>query len=143
MGGRVLIIDHYDSFTQTIKSYFEVLGAVVHIVQYDSGRLDAALNFSPTHIVISPGPGAPSAVMPTECFIQNYYQQYPMLGICLGHQCLVSALGGEAIPASEIYHGKVSTIQHTNIGIFKGLPQTFDVTRYHSLVVTQHTLPKK
>lgn len=139
---HVLLIDHHDSFTQLIKSYFEQLGARVTVVQHTDKGLNHLEAFEPTRLVLSPGPGSPRAVSTTQDLIRKYYTQYPMLGICLGHQCMVEAFGGRVIEAQEIHHGKQSVIHHKNEGLFAGLPSTFLATRYHSLTAEEDTLPK-
>jgi len=137
---HVLLIDHHDSFTQIIKSYFEQLGVSVTIVQHQDTALHHLDTFKPTCLVLSPGPGSPGEAYATQVLIQKYRMHYPMLGICLGHQCLVEALGGRVITASEIWHGKQAVIHHHGDGLFSGLPSTFLATRYHSLVVDEHDL---
>ncbi|MDX2346475.1 MAG: aminodeoxychorismate/anthranilate synthase component II [Legionella sp.] len=141
MSAHVLLIDHYDSFTQLIKSYLEQLGAHVTVVQSDTLVLQNIEALAPTHIVLSPGPGHPSEAPETQNFILKYYQKYPMLGVCLGHQCLITAFGGEVIEASEICHGKVFEMHHTGKGLFKGMTEPFLAARYHSLVVSSESLP--
>lgn len=138
---RVILVDHYDSFTYTIKSYLEVLGAEVCVLYYDDPKLTQLECLSPTHIVLSPGPGAPSDVWQTKALIKKIYKQYPILGVCLGHQCLIETFNGQVIPMDTVYHGKVSTIFHTGQGIFKGLKQQLNVARYHSLIVSKAHIP--
>jgi len=139
---HVLLIDHHDSFTQTIKSYFEQLGARVTIVQHTDTILHKLEELEPTRLVLSPGPGNPREVSATQDLIRKYYKQYPILGICLGHQCLIEAFGGEVIQSQEIHHGKQSVIHHHGEGLFAGLPSTFLATRYHSLIAEERDLPK-
>lgn len=138
---HVLLIDHYDSFTQLIKVYFEQLGARVSVFQFDDMALNHSESLAFTHVVLSPGPGSPEEADATRAFILKYHQQYPMLGVCLGHQCLIKALGGEVIDAFEIAHGKPFEITHTNTGLLKGIKQPFIATRYHSLVASYSELP--
>lgn len=138
---HVLLIDHHDSFTQMIKSYFEQLGVGVTVVQHTDTALHHLEDFKPTRVVLSPGPGSPREAYATQNLIKKYYQHYPMLGICLGHQCLIEAFGGRVIQAQEIYHGKQSIIHHDGEGLFTDLPTTFLATRYHSLIIDEHNLP--
>lgn len=139
---RVILVDHYDSFTYTIKSYLEVLGAEVLVFYYDDCKLNQLEQLSPTHIVLSPGPGEPNDVQQTKTLIQKYYKQYPILGVCLGHQCLIEVFQGQIVAADVVYHGKVSTIFHTGEGLFCGLEAQLKVSRYHSLVVSDKHFPK-
>ena len=139
---HMLLIDHHDSFTYMIKSYFEQLGATVTVIQHTDTTLHHLAAFKPTCIVLSPGPGCPREAYATQILIQKYYKQYPMLGICLGHQCLIEAFGGSIIQADDIYHGKQSMIYHDGEGLFAGIPHPFLATRYHSLMVDVHDLPK-
>lgn len=139
---NILLIDHYDSFTETIKSYFEVLKAEVTLVRFDDERLKRLETFSPTHIVLSPGPGAPHQVKPTIELIEAYHQHYPMLGICLGHQCMIDAFGGKVMQAKHVVHGKCSAIAHKQKGLFDGLNSPFTAARYHSLIGDMQSLPE-
>ncbi|MDF1827533.1 MAG: aminodeoxychorismate/anthranilate synthase component II [Legionellaceae bacterium] len=138
---HVLLIDHHDSFTYLIKSYFEQLGASVTVVQYTDTALDDLDAWNPTRLVLSPGPGSPREVYTTQQLILKHYKHYPMLGICLGHQCMIEAFGGRIIQAGEIHHGKQSVIEHDGQGLFLDLPRSFLATRYHSLVMDEHALP--
>ena len=140
---HLLLIDHHDSFTHIIKSYFEQLGVRVTLVQHTDTALHHLEAFEPTRLVLSPGPGNPGEVYATQQLIQKYYKQYPILGICLGHQCLIEAFGGCVTQARDIHHGKQSVIHHDGEGLFKGLPSSFLATRYHSLVADEHELPKE
>ncbi|MCH9690260.1 MAG: gamma-glutamyl-gamma-aminobutyrate hydrolase family protein [Gammaproteobacteria bacterium] len=139
---HIILIDHYDSFTQLIKAYFEALGARVSIVQSDDHVVLNNINgLKPTHVVLSPGPGHPEDAKATQAFILKHYKQYPILGICLGHQCLIQAFGGGIMPASEICHGKPFETYHTDEGIFQGITQPFTAARYHSYV-SSNDLPE-
>ena len=141
---HILLVDHYDSFTQLIKAYFEVLGAKVSIVQSDNHAALQHMNqLAPTHVVLSPGPGHPEDAKATRSFILKYYKQYPMLGICLGHQCLIQAFGGGIMQASEICHGKPFETYHTDQGIFQGMAQPFTAARYHSWLVSLDAVPER
>ena len=131
---RVLIIDNYDSFTYNLVSYFKVLKASVTLIKNDEVSVGALGRYRPTHLVLSPGPGCPNAAGITVDVVKAYYQTIPILGVCLGHQCIVAALGGKVVSAPRVMHGKNSLLQHDNRGLFQGLPLQFSVTRYHSLV---------
>ena len=139
---HVLLIDHHDSFTYLIKSYFEKLGASVTVVQHTDAALNHLDLLKPTHLVFSPGPGSPREVYTTQELILKYYKHYPMLGVCLGHQCMIEAFGGRIIEAREIHHGMQSVIEHDGQGLFLDLPCSFLVTRYHSLIMDEHALPR-
>lgn len=138
---HVLIIDNYDSFTYNLKSYFQVLGAKVSVYTNDGITVSEIKEINPSHLVLSPGPGNPHDAGITMEVIKSGYQHYPILGVCLGHQCIAMAFGGRIVNASKIMHGKVSTIAHDGRGLYVGLPATFSVTRYHSLVVDPASLP--
>lgn len=139
---KIIIIDNYDSFTYTINSYFIYLGMSTEVIKNDDNRLMNIECFDPKSIVISPGPGHPEASGYTLEVIKKYFTSYPFLGICLGHQCLINAFGGETIPAEEIMHGKVSLLSHNHKGLFENIDRKINITRYHSLIVNPKTLPK-
>ena len=139
---QVLLIDHNDSFTMTVKSYLQCLHCEVFVLNYDQLTLNTLSEINPSHIVLSPGPGSPAHYPQTQKMIQAYYKKIPMLGICLGHQHLALAFGSEIVQAPEVMHGKTSPLYHHNTGIFKNLEQAFAVTRYHSLIIQSHSLPK-
>jgi anthranilate synthase/aminodeoxychorismate synthase-like glutamine amidotransferase len=139
---RLLLIDHYDSFTYTIKAYFEALQVQVEVVQHDSPDLLNLEKIAPSMLVFSPGPGHPDKANTAVELIKKYHKIYPMLGVCLGHQCIAKAFGGEVIHAPEIMHGKQSLIHHEGRDLFAGIPSLFSATRYHSLVVKPETLPR-
>ena len=138
---HVLLVDHHDSFTQLIKSYCEALGARVSVVQQDDAALQCLERLAPTHIILSPGPGHPSEACATQAMIRAYAGYYPMLGICLGHQCLIEAFGGKVVQAAYVCHGVQSEIYHTGQGLFTGMRRPFLGTRYHSLVACDKALP--
>ncbi len=137
---RLLIVDHDDSFTDTIASYFVQLHVATDIIHYLDPILLDLEALDPLAIVLSPGPGHPAEVRQTLTLIQKYYRHYPILGICLGMQAIAMALGGRVIPALEVMHGKVSRIYHQDTGLFQRLPNPFHATRYHSLMVDETTL---
>ncbi len=137
----LLIIDNYDSFTYNLVQYFQCLGQQVQVYLHDHITLAMIEQLSPDHLVISPGPKAPPDAGISLAVIDYFYQKIPILGICLGHQCLAQAFGAKIIQAPEIMHGKTSRISHHKQGLFKGLPNHFIATRYHSLAVDINTLP--
>lgn len=137
----LLLIDNYDSFTYNLAHYFQILGQEVVIYTHDRINLEQMKHLAPQYLVISPGPKAPNDAGISMTAIQAFYQEIPILGICLGHQCLAQAFGGMIIPAPQIIHGGTSQITHHYHGLFRGLPNHFNATRYHSLCVDQATLP--
>ncbi len=139
---KVLIIDNYDSFTYTIKHYIDNLNHETQVIKNDQCTLREIQQLSPTHIVLSPGPGTPDDAGITLDVIKHFYSVYPMLGICLGHQAIAQAFGCKITNAKRVMHGKVSKIQHTNEGVFFCLPQEYSVTRYHSLIAEKASLPE-
>ena len=138
---RVLIVDNYDSFTYNIAQELGELGAVVEVARHDAFTLDEVAADAPDGIVISPGPGTPSDAGLSNDVIRAFAGAIPLLGVCLGHQCIAEVYGGVIVRAPELVHGKTSLINHDGLGVFEGLPQPFDATRYHSLVVDPATVP--
>ncbi len=134
MRPRVVLIDNYDSFTYNLAQYLGELGAEVLVFRNDAITLEAIEAFRPTHIVISPGPGTPNDAGISLDVIRAFHARVPILGVCLGHQCIAEAFGGRVDRAARLMHGKTSPIHHTGQGIFAGLPDGFQATRYHSLV---------
>jgi len=137
----LLIIDNYDSFTYNLVQYFQCLGQEVRVFMHDCISLEMIEQLSPDYLVISPGPKSPQDAGISLAAIDYFYRKLPILGICLGHQCLAHAFGGQIIQAPEIMHGKTSKIGHHKQGLFKELPNFFTATRYHSLAVNINTLP--
>ena len=137
----ILMIDNYDSFTYNLVQYLGELGEDVRVVRND--ELDAAgiAKLAPGKIVISPGPGTPDDAGVSLDVIAKLGGRVPILGVCLGHQAIGQAFGGKVVRAHEIMHGKTSPIHHKNVGVFAGLPNPFEATRYHSLIVEKDTLP--
>ncbi|MBF4481851.1 anthranilate synthase component II [Dehalococcoides mccartyi] len=137
----LLLIDNYDSFTYNLFQYFSELGQEVKVVRNDKITLDDIGALRPEYIVISPGPSSPLQAGVSNEVIRRFGPELPILGICLGHQCIGHTYGGIVRQADKIMHGKQSLIQHDNRGIFKGLPKGFPAIRYHSLIVDKPTLP--
>jgi anthranilate synthase component 2 len=137
----LLLIDNYDSFTYNLVHYLGELGAEAHVVRNDQITAAEAFAMKPQAIVMSPGPRTPDDAGICLELVRTAPPNLPILGVCLGHQAIGQAYGGEVVRCHEILHGKLSSITHTGTGLFKGLPQGFSVTRYHSLVVNPETLP--
>ena len=138
---KVVMIDNYDSFTYNLVQYFGELGADVTVVRNDQVTVDDIAALSPDKIVISPGPCTPKEAGVSVDAIKQFAGRYPILGVCLGHQSIGYAFGGNIIHAKSIMHGKTSKVFHKDQGVFKGLSDPFTATRYHSLVIEQSTLP--
>ncbi len=138
----LLMIDNYDSFTYNLVQYFGELGADVRVYRNDRITLDEIQEMKPHRIVISPGPCTPNEAGISVSVIQHFAGKVPILGVCLGHQSIGAAFGGEIIRAPSLMHGKTSMIHHDNRTIFKDLPNPFEATRYHSLVIKRDTLPE-
>ncbi|MEW6036757.1 MAG: aminodeoxychorismate/anthranilate synthase component II [Pseudomonadota bacterium] len=141
MSTRVLMIDNYDSFTYNLVQYLAELGAEVRVVRNDQIAVEEIETLHPDKIVISPGPCTPKEAGISVETIHRYAGRYPILGVCLGHQSIGHAFGGNIVHAKRIMHGKVSMVRHRDAGVFHGLSNPFQATRYHSLVIEQSTLP--
>jgi len=137
----LLMIDNYDSFTWNLVQYLQTLGAEVKVVRNDELSVDEIEALAPQHIVISPGPCTPNEAGVSVDVIRQLGARVPILGVCLGHQSLGQAYGGDVVRAKTIMHGKTSRIRHEGAGVFAGLPDGYEATRYHSLVVSRETLP--
>ena len=137
----LLMIDNYDSFTFNLVQYFQTLGAEVKVVRNDALSVDEIAALKPEKIVISPGPCTPNEAGVSLEVIERLGATTPILGVCLGHQSLGQAYGGKVIRAGRIMHGKTSRIRHQGRGVFAGLPDGYEATRYHSLVVERSSLP--
>jgi len=137
----LLMIDNYDSFTYNLVQYFGELGEEVRVFRNDEIGLDEIERLKPARIVISPGPCTPSEAGISIPVIGQYKCQVPILGVCLGHQSIGQAFGGKIVHARQIMHGKTSLIFHNDLGLFRGLPNPFNATRYHSLVIEREGLP--
>ncbi|MEQ1638355.1 MAG: aminodeoxychorismate/anthranilate synthase component II [Methylococcales bacterium] len=138
---KVVMIDNYDSFTYNLVQYFGELGADVTVVRNDQVTLEDIAQLAPDKIVISPGPCTPKEAGVSVDTILKFAGVIPILGVCLGHQSIGYAFGGDVIHAKQIMHGKTSAVYHHDVGVFKGLNNPFTATRYHSLVIAQNTLP--
>ena len=137
----LLMIDNYDSFTWNLVQYLQMLGAEVRVVRNDELSVDDIAALAPERIVISPGPRTPDEAGVSLEVLRRLGATTPILGVCLGHQGIGQAYGGDVVRAGRIMHGKTSPIRHHGRGVFAGLPDAFDATRYHSLVVDKTTLP--
>lgn len=138
---KVVMIDNYDSFTYNLVQYFGELGADVTVVRNDQVSIADIQALSPDKVVISPGPCSPKEAGVSVEAILKFAGNIPVLGVCLGHQSIGYAFGGDVIHAKRIMHGKTSLVYHHNVGVFKGLNNPFTATRYHSLVISQDSLP--
>jgi anthranilate synthase/aminodeoxychorismate synthase-like glutamine amidotransferase len=138
---RLLMIDNYDSFTYNLVQYLAELGAEVMVRRNDAITLDEVAALAPDGVVVSPGPCTPREAGVSVPLIQRFAGQIPILGVCLGHQAIGAAFGGDIVRAPRIMHGKTSPIRHDGTGVFSGLPDPFAATRYHSLVIDPTTLP--
>ncbi len=140
-GPRVLVIDNYDSFVYILVQYLGELGADPVVVRNDAMTLAELDAVEPDAVLVSPGPGTPDDAGVSNEVISHFAGRRPVLGVCLGHQCIGQIYGGQVIRAPELMHGKTSVIDHTDSGVFAGLPQPLEATRYHSLIVERETLP--
>tara|TARA_Y100000780_G_scaffold228405_1_gene245911 strand:- start:65 stop:643 length:579 start_codon:yes stop_codon:yes gene_type:complete len=140
---RVLVIDNYDSFVYNLVQYLVELGAEPIVHRHDAITTDEAAALEPDAVLISPGPGRPEDAGMSTSIIRWAAGRIPVLGVCLGHQCIGAAWGGNVIRAPEVMHGKTSRIHHEGAGVFAGLPSPFEATRYHSLLVERSSLPEE
>jgi anthranilate synthase component 2 len=141
VAARVLVIDNYDSFVYNLVQYLGELGAEPLVHRSDEMTLDEIVALDPDAVLVSPGPGRPEDAGLSNAVIGHFAGRRPVLGVCLGHQCIGQVYGGEVVRAAEIMHGKTSLVHHTGSGVFAGLPNPFEATRYHSLVVDRGTVP--
>ena len=137
----LLMIDNYDSFTYNLVQYFGELGQDVRVFRNDAITLKEIAAMAPDYLVISPGPCSPKEAGISVAAIQEFAGKLPILGVCLGHQSIGYAFGGEIVHAKQLMHGKLSSVHHADVGIFSGLPNPFTATRYHSLAIRRETLP--
>jgi anthranilate synthase/aminodeoxychorismate synthase-like glutamine amidotransferase len=133
----ILLIDNYDSFTYNLAHLFQELGAEVTVIRNDQIDADGAEQLAPSHLVISPGPGRPEDAGATLEIVRRLGERLPTLGVCLGHQAIVEAFGGEVGQAKRLMHGKASLVSHDGAGLFRGLPEPLESGRYHSLAATR------
>jgi anthranilate synthase component 2 len=139
---KLLVIDNYDSFTYNLVHFLGELGADSKVWRNDKISLDEIAEMAPEGIVLSPGPGTPQQAGICLALIDRFKATTPILGVCLGHQAIGEAMGGDVIRAPRLMHGKTSKINHTGKGLFRGLNSGFEATRYHSLIVKPETLPR-
>ncbi|WP_423802483.1 anthranilate synthase component II [Neobacillus sp. SAB-20_R2A] len=137
----ILMIDNYDSFTYNLVQYIRKFGEEVVVIRNDQLTLETIEFMQPDSILISPGPGNPDTAGLCLDVVKRFHQEIPILGVCLGQQIIAQAFGGNIIKAAKPMHGKISSITNDKRGVFKGLPSPFQVTRYHSLIVEESTLP--
>jgi anthranilate synthase component II len=137
----ILMIDNYDSFTYNLVQYLRQLGARVEVIRNDAASLDALCAMAPSGVVISPGPGRPDTAGISLSVIRHFSGKIPILGVCLGHQAIGEAFGGDVIHAKRLMHGKTSEVTADGKGVFTGINKPFQAMRYHSLAVSRETLP--
>lgn len=137
----ILLIDNYDSFVYNLARYVRELGEVPLVRRHDALDVDAITRLAPSHIIISPGPCSPKEAGISTEVVRRIGSRIPILGVCLGHQCIGAAYGGEIVRAGVPMHGKISHIRHSGTGLFSGLPNPFVATRYHSLVIAPDSVP--
>ena len=141
MAPRVLVIDNYDSFVYNLVQYLGELGSLPIVHRHDEVDLEGIRQINPDAVLISPGPGRPEDAGVSNDVIRELAGEVPILGVCLGHQCIGQLFGGEVVRAPSIMHGKTSLVHHDGAGVLEGLPQPFEATRYHSLVVDPDSVP--
>jgi anthranilate synthase/aminodeoxychorismate synthase-like glutamine amidotransferase len=141
MGARILVLDNYDSFVYNLVQYLGELGADPIVHRCDALTLDQIVDLDPDGVLISPGPGRPEDAGLSNAVIEHFAGKRPVFGVCLGHQCIGQVFGGDVVRAPEVMHGKTSFIRHHDIGVFQGLPNPLEATRYHSLVIAPETMP--
>jgi anthranilate synthase/aminodeoxychorismate synthase-like glutamine amidotransferase len=141
MAPRVLVIDNYDSFVYNLVQYLGELGASPLVHRHDEVTIEQIVDARPDAILISPGPGRPEDAGVSNDVIEQLAGRVPILGVCLGHQCIGQVYGGEVVRAAQVMHGKTSLVHHNGTGVLAGLPDPFEATRYHSLVVDAASVP--
>src|SRR4051812_36017464 len=140
-GPRVLVVDNYDSFVYNLVQYLGELGADPIVERNDAVTADDVAELAPDAILISPGPGRPEDAGISNDVIRRFGPTTPLLGVCLGHQCIGEVFGGRVVSAPTLMHGKTSLVHHGGAGVLEGLPDPFEATRYHSLVVEPESMP--
>ena len=141
MAARVLVVDNYDSFVYNLVQYLGELGAEPLVYRHDARSLDRLVELDPDAVLISPGPGTPDDAGLSNAVIRHFAGRRPVLGVCLGLQCIAQVFGGRVVRAPQVMHGKTSLIRHHGTGVFAGLPEPLEATRYHSLIVERPSLP--
>jgi len=141
MAPRVVVIDNYDSFVYILVQYLGELGADLHIYRHDEITIDEIKALEPDAILVSPGPGTPDDAGISLQVVEQLGPTTPVLGVCLGHQCIGQVFGGDVVRAPSVMHGKTSTVSHSGQGVFEGLDDSLTVTRYHSLIVEADSIP--
>jgi anthranilate synthase/aminodeoxychorismate synthase-like glutamine amidotransferase len=141
MGARILVLDNYDSFVYNLVQYLGELGAEPVVHRHDDLAIEQILALDPDGVLVSPGPGRPEDAGVSNEVIRRFAGVRPVLGVCLGHQCLGQVYGGDVVRAPQVMHGKTSVVHHDGEGVFAGLPNPFEATRYHSLVVAPESVP--
>ncbi|WP_208588997.1 anthranilate synthase component II [Gracilibacillus suaedae] len=139
----IVIIDNYDSFTYNLVQYYRQMRENVVVYRNDATTIEEIASMQPSLLVLSPGPGAPADSGISPDILEHFHQLIPIFGVCLGMQVIVEFFGGSITPAHKPMHGMTSTIHHKNIGVFNGLPRSFDVARYHSLIANNNTMPNE
>src|SRR5688572_21159720 len=138
---RILVLDNYDSFVYNLVQYLGELGADPIVHRCDALTIEQIIELDPDGVLISPGPGRPEDAGLSNAVIQHFAGKRPVFGVCLGHQCIGQVFGGDVVRAPEVMHGKTSLIRHHDAGVFEGLPNPLEATRYHSLVVDRSSVP--
>lgn len=138
----ILVVDNYDSFTYNLVQFLGELGAELKVLRNDEVSVAQVRALGPTGLVISPGPCTPREAGESCNLIRELHRELPILGVCLGHQCIGEVMGGRVIRAPKLMHGKTSQITHNDTGVFRGLPNPFTATRYHSLIVEESSIPE-
>ncbi len=141
MQGKILMIDNYDSFTYNLVQYLGILGEDIKVRRNDKITISDIKEMAPEKIVISPGPGRPSSAGISKQLVKDLYKEIPILGVCLGHQCIGEVFGAEVINSGKVIHGKTSMIYHDGKTIFKNIKNPFEAARYHSLILKRDTIP--
>ena len=141
MGARILVIDNYDSFVYNLVQYLGELGAEPLVHRSDALTIDQIVELDPDGVLISPGPGRPEDAGLSNQVIRHFAGVRPVFGVCLGHQCIGQVFGGDVVRAPQVMHGKTSLIRHQDVGVFEGLPNPLEATRYHSLIVDRASVP--
>lgn len=137
----ILMLDNYDSFTYNLVQYLGEIGAQVVVKRNDEVSVEQVRSLAPSHIVVSPGPCTPNEAGVSLDIVRRFAGEIPLLGVCLGHQCIGQVYGGKIVRARAVMHGKTSAMHHDDAGVFAGLPSPLEATRYHSLVVARDSLP--